>query len=223
MSTYTLQLMINSTDLSTLLEAGENIILARAFSDSASNVAWVSFKPFGNNSISWEDQYGMYGAVTMSSGQINPQSTTLIDVASGMYYNFGPATPVFTGPYSGPSAPGPGSFRVFNLLPPTAYPSFVFGLTQNATVNGAAAAASPTTAQVVPANQFATFTPLETVYVWLQSGVAAGAVVTVPPLVGLTAGLTLQATSRATKIQFTGASSLTYVYSSTAGAFVPSA
>lgn len=219
MPTYTLQLVIDSTDLSTILQAGENIVLAKAFSDSPSNVAWLSFAPFVNNSVSWQDQYGMYGAVTMSSGQINPQSTTSMGIASGMYYNFGPTTPVFTGPFPGQDAPGPGSFRVFNLLPPASYPSFVFGLTQSATVNGAAAVACPATAQVVPANQFATFTPLETVYVWLQSGVAAGAVIAVPPL----SGLSLQATSRATKVQFAGASSLTYVYSSASGAFVPAA
>lgn len=216
MAAYTLQLLISPTDLSTILQAGENIVLAKAFSDSPSNVAWVSCAPFQTNTISWDNSYGMYAVVSMASGKIQPQSTTSIGIASGMYYNFGP-TPVFTGPFSGENAPPPGSFRVFNLMPPSNNPSFVFGLIQNVTANGVALNSSPTTAQVVPANQLATFTPLDTIYVWLQSGVAAGAVLSIPPL----AGDSFAVSSRATKVDFTSASTLSYVYSSTTGAFVP--
>ncbi|HYG64979.1 MAG TPA: hypothetical protein VEL74_20520 [Thermoanaerobaculia bacterium] len=216
MPSYTLQLMISAQDLTTLRQAGESIVIARAFSGSSPNVAWVSFAPFSSNTVTWDDAYGLFASPAQSSGTIQILSQTSGTAASGMYYNFADAS--FSGPFSGASAPGAGSFRVFNQMPSSQYTALGFGMLQSATVNGSALPARPANLDIVPAMQFSTFTPLNTVYVWLQSGVSSGDIVTLPPL---SMGAALAVSSRATKVQFSGTSSLSYVYESSVGAFVP--
>ncbi|HXO19248.1 MAG TPA: hypothetical protein VOA87_04900 [Thermoanaerobaculia bacterium] len=212
MADFTLKLLIGQQDLVTIASAGESIVIARGFSDSESNLVWVSFSPGETNFVSWDDLYGLYAAVAPSSGRILPQSTKS-GVASGMYYTFGPQAPLFTGPSGGAGAPPAGSYRVFNKLQGS--PSMVFGSTLSVTANGIISTCNPATLQVVPLNQFATFTPIDTVYVWLQSGVISGDVVVLPP-----AEMSLMATSLSTTIRFAGPSTLSYAYSATLGAFV---
>jgi hypothetical protein len=104
-------------------------------------------------------------------------------------------------------------------MPSTQYPALGFGLLQSATVNGAALSSLPSNLDIVPAMQFSTFTPLDTVYVWLQSGVRSGDIIALPPPAPM---FSLAASSFSTKVQFAGPSTLTYQYDSSVGAFVSS-
>jgi hypothetical protein len=155
----------------------------------------------------------MYAAVSMSSGQVQPVSSTG-SIVSGMYYTFNNAS--FIGPTQGPGAPPAGSYRVFNQAPASPNPSLVFGLTQSVNLNGAQLPASPINAETVPAVQFATYTPLDTVYVWLASRVTAGDIVQDPLQVGNRRAVS----SRSTTVRFASPSTLSYQYVAMLGAFV---
>lgn len=214
MPTYSLNLLFDPADLQTIYAAGEQVVVARAFSDSDSNVAWVVFAPLVSNQVSWQDSYGLYAS--RSSGSITMSATTDVGIPSGTYYNLTPQG-TFDGPFKGAEAPPAGSYRAFNQM--TSYPYFNSGLIQAATVNGTAVAAGPTTTVVVPASQFGTFTPQSTVYVWLQSHIAAGAAVQVPPPAMTAVG---SVSSPSTMIQFpSGTTSLTYRYDAKTASFLP--
>ncbi len=218
MPAYNLRLLIDAADLPTIQSVGLSVVLARAFSDASSNVAWASFAPFEQNTVSWDNVYGLYAAASVSSSRIQPQSTTALGIPSGMYYNFGGS---FAGPFAGDFAPAVGSYRVVNKIPSAQSPTFVFGLAQSVTSNGILATSNPATMATVPANFFATFTPLDTVYVWLQTNAAPGNVVQVPP--PLAQGFAPGVSGGSTTVQFNTPSTLTYRYSATVGGFLPSA
>jgi hypothetical protein len=212
MPTYTLTLVFDTTDLQTIYAAGEQVVVAPALGDSASNVAWVTFSPFQNNQIAWQESHGLYAA--QSSGMVKMQSTTGDDIPAGTYYNLTSAG-VFEGPFTGAGAPPAGSYRAFNQMPSPAY--LAFGLIQAAVVNGTQIPAAPVNSANVPASQFGTFTPSSAVYVWLQSNVAAGDIVQVPP----PAGAFRTASSSSTLIQFPGGvTDLAYKYDAKTGGFV---
>jgi hypothetical protein len=63
-------------------------------------------------------------------------------------------------------------------MPNTSYPALTFGLEQKASINGSGIAPSPLNAAEVPAALSVTFTPLTTVYVWLQANYTSGTVIT---------------------------------------------
>lgn len=217
MGAYTLQLRFSSQDLKTIAQAGESVVVAKAFSDSATNVAWVVFTPFENNFVSWDEAYAFFASPAQSSGTVQILSASQGTALSGRYYTFDGTG--FEGPYPGETAPPAGSFRVINQVPSQQYPALGFGLLQSATVNGEGFPSLATNQEIVPAAQYATFTPLETVYVWLQSGVRTGAIVTLPPAAPRPA----QAVAGfATEIQFAGPSTLTYSYDASTGTFFPS-
>jgi hypothetical protein len=212
MPNYTLTLLFDPTDLQTLYAAGEQVVVAPVLGDSESNVAWVTFSPFQNNQVAWQEGHGLYAA--QSSGTAKMQSTTGDDIPPGTYYNLTSAG-VFEGPFTGASAPPAGSYRAFNQMLSPAY--LAFGLIQAATVNGKQVTAAPVNSANVPANQFGTFTPLNAVYVWLQSNVAPGDIVQVPP----PAGAFRTASSGSTLIQFQGGvTDLVYKYDAKTGGFV---
>ncbi len=217
MPTYMLTLVFNPSDLQTIYAAGEQVVIARRFSDSESNVAWLCFKPFETNVVGWEDQYGLYASQT--SGMVTMSAKTGDDIPSGTYYNM--TSSGFEGPFSGDGAPPPDSYRAFNQM--TDYPVFGFGVIQAASVNGAKVEAGPATAVEVPMSQFATFTPVETLYVWLQSNVAAGDKVAVPPPGrNLAAAQVGSVSSPSTEIRFGGGVvSLAYRYDAKTATFLP--
>lgn len=191
MADYQLTLEIAEQDLPVILQAGERIIVVRAFSDAPSNVAWIAVTPLSSsNVVSWTDAYAIYASNTV--GDITTTVTTPAGVPSGTYFTL--SEEGLEGPFTGPDTPEPGAFRAINRL--DGKDSITLGMAQ---VAGTPGALNPINATVVPANQLATWTPVPTVYVWLASGIAAGAAVTVPP-VG--APGTRTASSRSTRIDF---------------------
>jgi hypothetical protein len=218
-TTYTLTLTISAQDLGTIYQAGENIILAKAFSDSTSNMAWLSFRPFEANQVSWIEECGLYASRQENAVQV--QVATKIGIPSGEYFNY--VNDNFEGPFTGEGAPPTGSYRVFNQ---DAGMSVDFGMFQQASFNGQEVAGSPTISVNIPNQQFATFTPQTAVYVWLQSGVKTGQTVQVPPPAhgsGSGSDLPKSVSSRSTLVEFGTSTSLTYHYDASVGAFVPGA
>ncbi len=174
---FQLDMSIDTQDLRTLKAAGMRIVLAKPVGSSSPNVVWISFDPFEGNVVNWTEEYGLYASNSqlISGASIVKISSAPFPAQDGKYYSFR-SDATFYGPNTGGDIPSLGSFRVFNEMPSTQYPSLLFGLMQSARVNGKTAEFRPLNANVVPSGTNATFTPLTTVHVWLQSNLVSGTV-----------------------------------------------
>lgn len=180
MPNYTLDLVIDAADLQILKTAQLKITLAKPVSTSAPNVTWLVFDPFEGNKIEWTEQYSMYASpnqIIEGGAVISRLSETPFPAQDAAYYSL-PSSTIFAGPFTDASAPPRGSYKVENDMPNTQYPALTFGLQQKASINSKNINPSPLNAALVPANFPATFTPLSTVYVWLQANFASGTVIT---------------------------------------------
>lgn len=179
MPTYTLNLSISPSDLATISGAGENIIVAKPVTNASGtpNVAWLSVQPLENNQITWVENYAIYASTTSieSGAAIFQSSTTPFPAEDGVCYDFG-TNGVFGGPTTGPQSVPLGSYSTLNDF--TSSPAMTFGLTQSATANGGLISLSPLNAQSVPELQQVFFTPLTTVWVWLEANVQSATMIT---------------------------------------------
>jgi hypothetical protein len=176
---FSLSLNIDSQSLNYIKAAPQNIVIAKPVASSNPNVAWLSFDPFGSNTVTWDESYGIYASTTQfqNGATINKMSEAPYPAQDGTLYTLTPSA-VFTGPSTSGNPPPAGTFEVINNMPPSQYPALTFGLEQKATVNGSAQQATPLNAQVVLATQTAMFTPLTTVFVWLQANLSSGTMIT---------------------------------------------
>ena len=182
MTTYTLELEIDPKSLRIIKAAQLKVTLAKpvnAISEHP-NVAWVVFDPFQGNTVSWEEEYSIYASatpITQNGAVISRITEAEFPASDATYYTLNHSA-TFAGPFTGSDAPGKGSYKVNNAMPSTQYPFLTFGLEQEASINGSGIKPSPLNAAVVPAALSATFTPLTTVYVWLQAQFTSGTVIT---------------------------------------------
>ncbi len=163
MTTYSLNINIDPAGLSAIFSANQLVTLVKSVGSTpsaAGSVAWVSFHPFENNIVSWNENYLIYGTTTslQSGAQIVMTSQTATPVQTGFTYTFEQGQ--FTGGPGGQS----GSFNVVNNL----MNGINFGLAQTAIVNGLSTLA-PLNAVPVNIDETASFTPIETVSIFLSS------------------------------------------------------
>lgn len=179
MSDYTLDLTIDDDSLAILRGSQLKITLAKPVSESAPNVTWVVFDPWAANKVEWTEEFGIYAApeTAYQNGATITRLSDKFTVEDAAYYTFDSST-TFKGPNTGTEAPGIGQYKVYNEMPNTLYPKLTFGLEQKASVNGGKIDPAPINAALVPAALNATFTPLTTVYVWLQAQYTSGTVIT---------------------------------------------
>ena len=213
MPNYTLDLAIDTEDLKILKAAGLNITIAKPVNSASPNVAWLVFDPFEGNKVEWTEQYSLYAsptAITQNGAVISRLSETPFPANDAAYYSL-TSSATFAGPFTGSGAPAKGSYKVNNDMPSTQYPALTFGLQQKASINSKGIDPSPLNAAVVPAALSATFTPLTTVYVWLQTEFTSGSVIT-------------SVNGNAAVVQFGGTTTQQSLkYNPATGAFVPSA
>ena len=208
MPNYTLDLAIDSDSLKILKAAQLKITIAKPVGGSSPNVTWLVFDPFQGNKVEWEEQYSIYASPNqvIQNGAV---ITRLSETDFPAYYSFD-STATFQGPFTDSGAPPSGSYKVVNNMPHTQYPALTFGLQQKASINGSGINPSPLNAAVVPAALNATFTPLTTVYVWLQASYTSGTVIT-------------QVNGNATIVTFGGSvTEKSLVYNPATGTFIPS-
>ena len=180
MPQYTLDLAIDSVSLNTIKTAQLKITIAKPVGQSSPNVTWLVLDPFEGNKIEWEEQYGIYASpnpIIQNGAIISRLSETDIPATDGAYYAFS-SSATFTGPFTDAVAPASGSYKVVNNMPNTQYPALSFGLEQKASINTRGIDPSPLNAAIVLSQFSATFTPLTTVYVWLQAEFISGTVIT---------------------------------------------
>ncbi|HET6840721.1 MAG TPA: hypothetical protein VFK06_03420 [Candidatus Angelobacter sp.] len=171
---FELDINIDNEGLAAIYAAGQSVTLVKSRSNqplASGNlpVSWLSFSPLQQNAVSWIENYYLYATTTQcqSGACIDMLSQTAGPAQAGVNYTF--ANGQFTGV--------PGADLVFNLLNGTpAPPSFFnFGLAQAGTVNGKTTL-SPLNIQPVLFNCEASFTPLETVSIFLSSTANNGVV-----------------------------------------------
>lgn len=207
MPTFTLNTSFTQTDLSMLYATGTNVVVAKPASGGLPNVAWIVFRPLQANSMTWDEQYGIYASTQsiVNGAVLTQMSATPFPSTDGQVYTLGPAG------FFGPPGPGgtPGSFTAvnqYNNLPSPGY--LTFGLYQNATVNGASLLGNAVSAAPVLYQRTAVMTPFTTVYIWTQSQVNSNTVVTT-------------VTSVQTKVVFGGTvTQISLAYDASTGGFV---
>lgn len=177
MATFNLNLDIDSQSLQLIRAAQLRIMLAKPVGGGSPNVIWQSFDPFASNSVTWDEEFGLYASDTqLQNGATIRKMTAQEPAAEASYYTFTSGA-TFEGPYVDPRV-GAGQYAAQNSMPNSSYPVLTFGLTQAANVNGTAVAGNPLNAVLVLPNNFVTFTPITTVYVWLESNQASSTVIT---------------------------------------------
>lgn len=163
-------------DLSRFLASGSNVVVAKPAAGGQPNVAWVVYRPLLANTMTWEENYGIYAsnADIINGAKLNQLSRTDYPALPAMTYTLGPEG-FFGPPTSGGSAGSYTAVNTYNNLP-KGY--LTMGLYQDAVVNGAPATGNAVSAAPVIFNSTAQMTPFTTVYLWIQSSVVSNTVVT---------------------------------------------
>jgi hypothetical protein len=217
MTTYSLTVQIDAADLPVLQSAGEQIVLVRQLADAGNTVAWIVLPLAQNHRLAWDDDYALFASATPNTvgNRIVVAASTAALAQSAYRYS----TTGFQGP--APDAGlSPDMVQVTNAVPFASAPSIMLGLAQSCSVDGAAAGApQPLNAQTVPALQIAQFTLSQNLWIYLASGLAAGAITRAP----LAAVKARQVASGAILLQFDSASASRSVrYSAELGRFYAS-
>ncbi|UCH98431.1 MAG: hypothetical protein JSV88_16740 [Candidatus Aminicenantes bacterium] len=208
---YTLDLIIDDDSLAIIRAAQLKLTLAKPVGGGNPNVTWLVFSPFAGNKVEWQEEFGIYASPNqvIQNGAVISRISEVFPAQDAAYYSFS-SSATFGGPFTGSGAPGKGQFKVNNDMPNTTHPALTFGLEQKASINASGIEASPINAALIPAAMKVTFTPLTTVYVWLQGQFTSGTVIT-------------EINGDATSVTFGGSiTSQALVYDPATGRFVPS-
>jgi hypothetical protein len=172
MQTYNLYLSIDETDLKAIYQAGENIMIGKTVNEISGmpSVAWLSFAPYQDNAVTWEEEYGIYASHTEGNIEVSTQAPYPSQTGSCYVLT---KDGEFEGPTSCLVPIQAEQFGAVNQF--QAYQFMTFGMMQAATVNGVAKNPVPVSAEIIPVNQQAVFSPMQTVWVWLQSSVESAA------------------------------------------------
>lgn len=176
MPTYTLRTSFTQQDLQRFYATGTNIVVAKPNGGGAPNVAWIVFRPLGENSMTWTDEYGIYASNTdlVAGAILNQMSRTAYPAEPAKTYELSPAG-TFVGPGSNTQ---PGSYTAVNAYDNLPKGYLTFGLYQRAEVNGDRYDWNAVSAAPVLYNSTAQITPFTTIYLWTQSSVVGNSVVT---------------------------------------------
>lgn len=169
---YQLNISIDNTGLNHIYAAGQAItivksVIANPVSSGNLPIAWISFLPLEANSVTWIENYNIYATTTQlnAGATIVQTSVTGAPVQTGWTYTFA------QGQFAGAQG---GSALTFNMNNQQGG-MYSFGLSQQAVVNNVTVMA-PLNAIPVLTNEMATFTPQETVSVFLSNSVNNGVV-----------------------------------------------
>jgi hypothetical protein len=187
MSTYGINVTINEEGLQYIYSNDLYVTVVRnAQVDRPAGdlpIAWLAFQPLANNQITWGESYYLYATTTPleNGATIAMTSQTGQPAQLGWTYTF--AQGIFTG--------ASGTGVTFNVNNQMSSPALSFGLAQSATVNNTATF-SPLNAIPVLDNEIASFTPDETVTIFLSRYSTPGTVMSQIPSGALTFSLSSQ-------------------------------
>lgn len=212
MSIYSLGLNINPSDLASLINAKEQIVLVRRLTDAGFPVAWGVISLLQSNVVTWNDDYQVFAAATPATvGRILVMNTAT-NATLQSDYDYSPSG--FSGPSPDGSLP-PGTVQIRN----TDSNTNTFGFAQGYMRNGSSVTSIPVSAQPVPGRQLVRFSASQSLWVYLSSGVQSGMVVNPP----VTSSMSRQVFSAALLLDFSnGNTSQSVIYSSELGQFIVS-
>lgn len=173
MPNYKLNIKLSEEDLKTIYKAEEKIVLVKhTAGNNDSQVAWVTFSPFMNNTVEWENQFAVYSSNT--EVQQGAKISKLSDLAATtkVMYSFEQA--IFQKPEM-VSTVGDNTYAVKNMM--DEYDGLTFGLAQDVQVNGQGIVKSPINAVFLPYQQSITMTPIETIDIYLKRDIDDGTVI----------------------------------------------
>lgn len=165
MPTYTLNLAVDDQGLKQISESGQKVTVVKSVGQGNS-VAWLLFEPLESNVITWEETYSVYASATNNQAGATIQTQSTKVASGGNTYTFENGS--FS---SGVAGLGPTDYGVDNqdsAVVIDGSPMITSGLYQGAVINGNNTAA-PLNAVSVLFNETATFTPIETIKVFLSS------------------------------------------------------
>lgn len=206
-ATYTLHIAFTDAQLQRLYATGANVIIAKPGPGSP-YVSWQVFSPLRNNTLSWQEAYGIYIAdapICDGAGLVPVAGVPSGAVMDRLY------TLDKKGNISGPGTDGlPGAFALLNNWR-RGRGCLTTGLFQNALVNGREVTGNAVSAVPVLFQNTAVIRPAPTLRLWLQSGVVSNMVIT-------------QVESPVTTLTFgESRERLTVAYDADAGVFIPAA
>ncbi len=173
MPNYKLNIAFREADLNVIYEAGEKVVIVKhTAGDSDTQVAWVSFAPFINNTITWSTNFALYAST--SEIQNGAEITKLSDKAAStqVMYNFMRGT--FQCPEPAPML-SLNAYALKNLQENINV--LTFGLAQDVVINGNAQASRPINAILVPKGHSATMTPIEKLDIFLHNEIEGSTVI----------------------------------------------
>jgi hypothetical protein len=204
MDSYELKVAFTEEQLTNLYITGSNVIIAKPLVNGPPDVTWQVFKPIQNNTLKWNEEYGMYASTSevINGSELNQFSSVPVGAVMDKLYTLEPSA-VISGPASGGQ---PNSFTLLNKYSDKPY--LTMGLFQDATVNGTIISGNALSADYTLLASTAFMTPFTTVYIWLQSQIKSNSIVTV-------------VTSPLTKLRFEGdIKNLSVKYDSSSGEFI---
>lgn len=146
MSTYSLGLTISQSDLATLINAKEQIVLVRRLIDAGVPVAWAVIPLSQSNALNWNDEYQLFATSTPTTVGQTLAMNAAVSAMLQCDYDYSPSG--FTGPNPDGSLPA-ATLQVHNADSN----SNAFGLAQGYVRNGATIPPVPLNAQSVPADR----------------------------------------------------------------------
>jgi len=204
---YTLNTSFTRDDLARFLAAGANVVVAKCPQDqSRSNVAWVVYRPTLENTLTWDDSYGLYATeYSIDHGTYLFQMARTEDAVPPSEVHVMAPAGYFT-PSRGPGVPG--CFVVQNEYDNLPKGFLTIGLWQDAMVNGEVALRNAVSADPVLYRNSVLAAPRGKVLLWVQASIRSSTVVT-------------YVTSPVTSISFTSDSTMASVrYDAATGRFI---
>lgn len=172
MPSYTLNILFDEqTDLQTIYQAKERLTLMKQ-TEPGSQLAWIAFDPFMNNTVEWTDTYAVYASKKIVEAGATIDRLADIEASQQKVYAFQNGG-FLEGQKS--SQLTPGQYQVNNNYAQEEW--LTFGMAQDVQVNGTAFPSHPINAVVVPRDHTAVFTPYEKIKVMLRASMRNSLVV----------------------------------------------
>ena len=183
--TYQLNLSIDQTGLQNIYNANQSVTIAKSGAGNTP-IAWLTFQPFQTNLVSWMPNYYFYASGVTEQAGANILVNSITSSPAQLGWTYVLAEGFFTGT-SGTGA----TYNATNQQ--SSRSSMLLGLAQSANINGVTVSNSPFSAAITLLNQTASFTPIETVSLFLSSYTGNGVFLSQVPSNALTVAFTAQA------------------------------